>query len=655
MKNSTNTEAPLSPNSPSHPGPLDPKSASAPVSTSRSNSGNNSEFEKDYNKSHKRNSGNQRGGFNNRSPSTHVDPSADVKPYLAAPFQSDPAIYNAAAAAALAAQALAPPPLERTSPAASSTPLQQFISPPPVSRPPYYYAPTVMYFPPGQTYPATPNQDASAFFNQVTSPVAAYDPAVFPQWSYTPAQHANFNATNVRPPPILTHAPGRHHKRGSFAKNNNSFFPQPPPQQSPVMVQQQPGRTVDPRSFGPPHAHANQNNNNVNRNLSDGSTISNSSSYGRAAAEFMDAPANMNPYAGTRGGVFSPNQGRVMGHMGNSGTVSGGNGGSAGCTTNLYIRGLPSNATDESLYELCKGYGRIYSSKAILDLITLECKGFGFVMYEAEEETRLAFDSLVTMGYQVSYARTDPRSPGKDTFVNRLKSLHDDQSTNIYVSNLPPLMDEDGLVTLLKPRPVVSAKILRDPMTLKSRGVGFARLETRDDAMSAIHELHGKLIPDSFQHLQARFADSAAQKRFKISTQVLYGNNAGFPMSPSMMSPGVVGPYSPDQEGVEGEGDAGVSPVGDASVAAEGPNVYYDGSTPGTGGQYVYSNGMYFNHHNQQMYYGPQYYPAPAVQYGIQSKTDPDGQAPLLSPAMSDETVNEQEKRLSDQLKAVEL
>jgi len=43
--------------------------------------------------------------------------------------------------------------------------------------------------------------------------------------------------------------------------------------------------------------------------------------------------------------------------------------------TNLYIRGLAAQANDSYLYELCKEYGEIMSTKAIMDKNTNVCKG----------------------------------------------------------------------------------------------------------------------------------------------------------------------------------------------------------------------------------------------------------------------------------------
>ncbi|KTG46816.1 hypothetical protein cypCar_00015193, partial [Cyprinus carpio] len=47
--------------------------------------------------------------------------------------------------------------------------------------------------------------------------------------------------------------------------------------------------------------------------------------------------------------------------------------------TNLYIRGLPPGTTDQDLIKLCQPYGKIVSTKAILDKNTNQCKGYRLI------------------------------------------------------------------------------------------------------------------------------------------------------------------------------------------------------------------------------------------------------------------------------------
>ncbi|CAG8678985.1 23869_t:CDS:2 [Dentiscutata erythropus] len=181
-------------------------------------------------------------------------------------------------------------------------------------------------------------------------------------------------------------------------------------------------------------------------------------------------------------------------------------------TTNIYIRGLPPNTTDESLHNMCSIYGSITSSKAIIDQKQGDCKGYGFVMYESEDQAKHAIEQLTRLGLQVSFAKV-----GYESFSTRLKNLQDLASTNIYLSNLPLDMNEQQLEELFKPYKVVSNRILRDTSGT-SRGVGFARMEDRDSALAIIQKFNGYQLTGANLPLQVRFADSLAQKKLKGQT-----------------------------------------------------------------------------------------------------------------------------------------
>jgi len=178
-------------------------------------------------------------------------------------------------------------------------------------------------------------------------------------------------------------------------------------------------------------------------------------------------------------------------------------------TNNLYIKGLKPEVNDESLQELCKQWGTIKSSKAIIDNKTNECKGYGFVMYETEEQAKLAMSELNKLDYQVSFA--------KESFSTRLKNLQDNVSTNVYMSNLPLTMDEKQFLELFQPFKVVSSIILYNE-TGASRGIGLVKLENREDAQTIIDKYNNQVLPGGKNPLQVRFADSEAQKRLKGQT-----------------------------------------------------------------------------------------------------------------------------------------
>ncbi|CEJ05231.1 hypothetical protein RMCBS344292_19176 [Rhizopus microsporus] len=179
-------------------------------------------------------------------------------------------------------------------------------------------------------------------------------------------------------------------------------------------------------------------------------------------------------------------------------------------THNIYVRGLPSSTTDESFLEMCQAYGTVSSSKAIIDQKTGECKGYGFAMFEHEKECEEAIEGLNKSGFQASYAKV-----GQESFSSRLRHLQDETSTNIYISNLPLDITEQKLEELFLPNQTVSSRILRDPQSGISRGVGFARMTYREAAVAIIEKFNGHVIEGSSAPLQVRFADSPAQKKLK--------------------------------------------------------------------------------------------------------------------------------------------
>uniref|UniRef100_A0A8C7TMH1 RNA binding motif single stranded interacting protein 1 n=1 Tax=Oncorhynchus mykiss TaxID=8022 RepID=A0A8C7TMH1_ONCMY len=145
--------------------------------------------------------------------------------------------------------------------------------------------------------------------------------------------------------------------------------------------------------------------------------------------------------------------------------------------TNLYIRGLPPATTDHDLVKLCQPYGKIVSTKAILDKTTNKCKGYGFVDFDSPAAAQKAVTALKTSGVQAQMAKQQEQDP-----------------TNLYISNLPLSMDEQELENMLKPfGQVISTRILRDSNGA-SRGVGFARMESTDKCDAVIAHFNGKFI-----------------------------------------------------------------------------------------------------------------------------------------------------------------
>lgn len=200
---------------------------------------------------------------------------------------------------------------------------------------------------------------------------------------------------------------------------------------------------------------------------------------------------------------------------------------------NLYVSGLAPTTTDDELMAMFAKFGPITSAKAILDRDTAMCKGFGFVLFKDPQSAQRAVMGMRGGPVTCSFA--------KENYSDRSRAQEQD-STNLYMANLPPTWAEADLQAMLcQHGTVVSTRILRDQRGL-SRGVGFARMETREQSEAIIrHFGRDWIMPGCVQPLQVRYADNSAQKqrRQERNFNKMKANGAADPSIPmSVLPPG---------------------------------------------------------------------------------------------------------------------
>nr|XP_017100290.1 protein alan shepard isoform X3 [Drosophila bipectinata] len=199
-------------------------------------------------------------------------------------------------------------------------------------------------------------------------------------------------------------------------------------------------------------------------------------------------------------------------NMGPNGTAQNQNqqGGEQLSKTNLYIRGLQQGTTDKDLVNMCAQYGTIISTKAILDKTTNKCKGYGFVDFEQPAFAECAVKGLQGKGVQAQMAKVG-------IWVLHRPAIEQDP-TNLYIANLPPHYKETDLEAMLsKYGQVVSTRILRDQQ-MNSKGVGFARMESREKCEQIIQMFNGNTIPGGKDPLLVKFADGGPKKKNLFKT-----------------------------------------------------------------------------------------------------------------------------------------
>lgn len=175
--------------------------------------------------------------------------------------------------------------------------------------------------------------------------------------------------------------------------------------------------------------------------------------------------------------------------------------------TNLYIRGLQQGTTDKDLHNMCSQYGTIISTKAILDKTTNKCKGYGFVDFESPACAEGAVKGLLSKGIQAQMAKVG-------IWVLHRPAIQQEQDpTNLYLANLPLNFKETDVEAMLsKYGQVISTRILRDQQGT-SKGVGFARMESREKCEQIIQIFNGTQLQGAKDPLLVKFADGGSKKK----------------------------------------------------------------------------------------------------------------------------------------------
>uniref|UniRef100_T1JCX7 RRM domain-containing protein n=1 Tax=Strigamia maritima TaxID=126957 RepID=T1JCX7_STRMM len=253
--------------------------------------------------------------------------------------------------------------------------------------------------------------------------------------------------------------------------------------------------------------------------------------------------------------------------------------------TNLYIRALPETTSDKDLVSLCLDYGTIISTKAILDKNTNKCKGalhgnvdvlrykykwqlavivsgYGFVDFESPSAAEAAVKSLQAKGFQAQMAKVKLWSNVNFRTVNEFEfallwnQQQEQDPTNLYIANLPIYMSESDLEAMLTPYgTVISTRILRDANG-QSRGVGFARMESKEKCEQIISAFNGKYITGAKEPLLVKFADGGNKKRNQYKNQEhrsIWREGEGIPLTydQSMPQNGVATQIVPSQVGFQ--------------------------------------------------------------------------------------------------------
>ncbi|XP_072925102.1 ELAV-like protein 2 isoform X2 [Hemitrygon akajei] len=233
---------------------------------------------------------------------------------------------------------------------------------------------------------------------------------------------------------------------------------------------------------------------------------------------------------------------------------------------NLYVSGLPKTMSQKEMEQLFSQYGRIITSRILVDQVTGVSRGVGFIRFDKRIEAEEAIKGLngqkplgatepITVKFANNpsqktgqallsqlYQSSSRRYPGPlhhqaqrfrlDNLLNmaygvkRFSPITIEGMTSlagvnlsgptgtgwcIFVYNLSPEADESVLWQLFGPfGAVTNVKVIRDFNTNKCKGFGFVTMTNYDEAAMAIASLNGYRLGDRV--LQVSFKTSKTHK-----------------------------------------------------------------------------------------------------------------------------------------------
>jgi len=167
--------------------------------------------------------------------------------------------------------------------------------------------------------------------------------------------------------------------------------------------------------------------------------------------------------------------------------------------TNLIVNYLPQNMTQDEIKSLFSSIGPVDSCKLIKDKLSGQSLGYAFVNYSKQEDADKAISSLNGMRLQNKTIKVSLARPSSESIKN----------ANLYVCGLPKDFTQNDLEKMFNQFGVIiSSKILTDPKSGVSKGVGFVRFDQRSEAELAINKLNNKVQENMTEPLIVKFANS---------------------------------------------------------------------------------------------------------------------------------------------------
>ncbi|GAV72524.1 LOW QUALITY PROTEIN: RRM_1 domain-containing protein, partial [Cephalotus follicularis] len=163
----------------------------------------------------------------------------------------------------------------------------------------------------------------------------------------------------------------------------------------------------------------------------------------------------------------------------------------------LYVGNLSSSMTSSQFAGVFGEVGRVVNVEIVYDRVTDRSRGFGFVRMWSVEEAKaiLLFDGSQVGGRTVKVNFSEvPRGGEREVMGPRIGSSYQgfvDSPHKIYAGNLGWGLTSQGLRDAFADSGLLSARIIYDRNSGKSRGFSFITFETAENVEYALNAMNG--------------------------------------------------------------------------------------------------------------------------------------------------------------------
>ncbi|GKV10198.1 hypothetical protein SLEP1_g21600 [Rubroshorea leprosula] len=197
--------------------------------------------------------------------------------------------------------------------------------------------------------------------------------------------------------------------------------------------------------------------------------------------------------------------------------------------TNLYVKNLDPDITEENLRERVSEFGKI-ASLVIAKDDNGASRGYGFINFDSPDDARRAMEAMngLQLGSKILYvARAQKKAEREQILRHQFEEKQKEQilkykGSNVYVKNIDDdVTDEELREHFSQCGTITSAKLMRDDKGI-SKGFGFVCFSSPEEATKAVHMFHGYMFHRKplYVAIAQRKEDRQAQLQLQYAQQM---------------------------------------------------------------------------------------------------------------------------------------